>query len=170
MRTGDKVEDFSATLDDGSQIRFSELLENGPVVVFFYPKAFTPGCTAQACHFRDIGAEFAAVGAQRIGVSRDDAATQASFRQEHGLDFPLIADTDGAVSRIFGAKRPGGLWSKRQTFVVDRDGTLIHSVSSELNMEVHADEALRALVEHRRDPSDLSIEISLTEEAETRRR
>lgn len=148
MQVGDRVPDFTATLDDGRSVRFSELLEDGPAVVFFYPKAFTPGCTAESCHFRDLATEFADLDAQRIGVSRDKAATQGRFRAEHGLDFPLVADTDGAVSRAFGAKRLGPLPSKRQTFVVDRDRTVLGVISSELNMDVHADQALELLREH----------------------
>ena len=148
MQVGDRVPDFTAVLDDGRNVPFSQLLEEGPAVVFFYPKAFTPGCTAESCHFRDLATEFADLGAQRIGVSRDSAATQGRFRAEHDLDFPLVADPDGAVSRAFGAKRLGPLPSKRQTFVVDRDRTVLGVISSELNMEVHADQALELLREH----------------------
>ncbi len=149
MKTGDQVPDFVASLDDGRQVRLSELLARGPVVLFFYPKAFTPGCTAESCHFRDLESEFAELGAQRLGVSRDDVATQARFREEHGLDYPLVADTDGAIAKIFGAKRLGPLWHKRQTYVIDRDGTLLGEVCSEMDMELHADEALALLARAR---------------------
>ena len=145
MRAGEKVPDFTAPLDDGREVRFSELLAEGPVVVFFYPKAFTAGCTAQACHFRDLAAEFTELGASRLGVSRDDVGTQRRFREEHGYDYPLAADPDGTISDIFGAKRIGPLWSKRMTVVVDRDATVLRVISSETDMEVHADEALEAL-------------------------
>ncbi|MBW3657999.1 MAG: peroxiredoxin [Actinobacteria bacterium] len=145
MQQGDKVPDFTATLDDGREVRFSELLADGPVAVFFYPKAFTGGCTAQACHFRDLGAEFAELGASRLGVSRDDVETQHRFREEHGYDYPLAADPDGTISRIFGAKRIGPMWSKRMTVVVDRDATVLRVISSETDMQIHADEALETL-------------------------
>jgi thioredoxin-dependent peroxiredoxin len=156
--------DFPAVLDDGSTTSLSALLENGPVVLFFYPKAFTPGCTAESCHFRDLAAEFAEIGAQRIGISRDDVRTQARFRADHGLDFPLIADEDGSVAQVFGAKRMGPLPSKRQTFVIDTDRTLVKVISSELNMQVHAEEALDALRAHR-GADDLRVEIALDEPA-----
>jgi peroxiredoxin Q/BCP len=145
MRPGDQVPDVTATLDDGREVRFSDLLADGPVVVFFYPRAFTPGCTAQSCHFRDLAAEFAEVGAQRVGVSRDDVETQRRFRDEHGFDFPLVADTDGSVSRVFGAKRVGPVWNKRMTVVVGQDATVLDVISSEMDMEVHADRALATL-------------------------
>jgi thioredoxin-dependent peroxiredoxin len=145
LAIGQQVPDVTATTDDGRTVRLSELAADGPVVVFFYPKAFTGGCTAEACHFRDLGAEFAEVGAARVGVSRDDVATQARFAAEHDFDYPLLADPDGTLSKAFGAKRPGPLMSKRQTFVVDTDLTLLGRISSELDMEKHADEALALL-------------------------
>lgn len=147
MRPGDQIPDFDATLDDGRSVRLSTLLQDGPIVLFFYPKAFTPGCTAEACHFRDLAQEFFRLGAQRFGVSRDDVDTQARFVEEHGLDYPLIADADGRIGKIFGAKRLGPVPSKRQTFVIGTDRVLLGVISSEMNMERHADEALDLLRE-----------------------
>ena len=158
MRVHDRVPDFTAALDDGRTLQLSELLTDGPAVLFFYPKAFTPGCTAESCHFRDLAAEFADLGAQRFGISRDDVETQARFRSEYNLDFPLISDADGEISRIFGAKRPGPLWSRRQTYVIDTDRTLLGVISSELNMDVHADEALDVLRSVIRLPTDVEAE------------
>jgi thioredoxin-dependent peroxiredoxin len=143
--TGQPLPDLEVTLHTGERTRLSHLAADGPLVVFFYPKAFTGGCTAQACHFRDLAAEFAEVGASRVGVSRDDVETQARFADEHRFDYPLLADPDGEVARAFGAKRPGPLWSKRQTYVVAPDLTLLGSISSETDMEKHADEALELL-------------------------
>ena len=145
MDVGDQVPDFTATLDDGSQTTLSAMLQDGPVVLFFYPKAFTGGCTAEACHFRDLAGEFAEVGAQRYGISRDDVDTQAQFRAKHDFDYPLIADPSGEVAKLFGAKRIGPVWSKRQTFVIDTDRRLAHAISSETDMQQHADEALEVL-------------------------
>lgn len=145
MRVGDTVPDLDLTLDDGREVRLSELLADGPLVLYFYPKAFTPGCTAESCHFRDLAVAFKEVGAQRLGVSRDDVATQAQFREAHGLDFPLVSDRDGSIARVFGAKRPGPLWSKRHTVVVDTGRTVLAVIRSERDMERHADEALEVL-------------------------
>ena len=143
--TTDRIPDLTVELDDGRTVTLSELAAGDHLVVFFYPKAFTGGCTAQACHFRDLGAEFAEVGARRVGVSRDDRDTQARFAAEHRFDFPLIADPDGAVAKAFGAKRPGPIPSKRQTIVIDGDLQVLHRISSETNMDVHADDALAFL-------------------------
>jgi thioredoxin-dependent peroxiredoxin len=145
VQVGEKVQDVRATTHDGREVSLSELADGRALVVFFYPKAFTGGCTAEACHFRDLAAEFARVGATRLGVSRDDVATQARFSAEHGFDYPLLADPDGTVAKAFGAKRPGPLHSKRQTFVVDTDLTLLGRISSETDMERHADDALQLL-------------------------
>lgn len=150
MEVGDTVPDFTATLDTGETTTLSALLDHGPVVLFFYPKAFTGGCTAEACHFRDLAAEFADAGAQRLGVSRDDVDTQARFRSEHDFDYPLIADPDGEIARVFGAKRFGPLWSKRQTFVIGTDRRLLGVIRSETDMERHADEALELVGAPRR--------------------
>ena len=148
MDEGDRVPDVELTLEDGTTTRLSAFLGDGPLVVFFYPKAFTGGCTAQSCHFRDLAAEFGELDARRLGVSRDDVETQQRFREEHGFDYPLVADPDGTVADAFGAKRLGPLPSKRRTYVLDADGTVLRVIASELNMEVHADEALEALREH----------------------
>lgn len=145
MDVGDEVPDFTATLDTGQTTTLSSLLGDGPVVLFFYPKAFTGGCTAEACHFRDLTAEFDQVGAQRLGISRDDVATQARFRQEYDFDYPLIADESGEIAKIFGAKRMGPLWSKRTTYVIGTDRRLLGVIQSETDMERHADEALSVL-------------------------
>lgn len=145
MQVGDEVPDFSARTDRGGTVRLSDLVQDGPVVLFFYPKAHTPGCTAESCRFRDLAAEFAAVGASRVGVSRDDPATQADFREQQDLDMPLIADEDGSVGAIFGAKRIGPLWHRRVTAVVGQDRRLLALIKSELDVERHADEALQVL-------------------------
>jgi thioredoxin-dependent peroxiredoxin len=144
---GDQLPDLEVTLHTGEVTRLSTLADGRALVVSFYPKAFTGGCTAQACHFRDLATEFEAAGANRVGVSRDDVGTQARFADEHGFDFPLVADPDGVVAQAFGAKRPGPLWSKRQTYVLDEDLRLLGAISSETEMERHADDALRLLGE-----------------------
>ena len=145
MDVGEQMPDFTATLDDGSRTTLSEMVRDGPAVLFFYPKAFTRGCTAEACHFRDLASEFEQVGAKRFGVSTDDVDTQSRFRDTHGFDYPLIADPSGEIASIFGIARRGPLPPKRQTFVIGTGRRLIHAIRSETNMQQHADEALRVL-------------------------
>ena len=145
MNPGDLVEDFSLPADDGSTVTLSEVLQRGPVVLFFYPKAMTSGCTKESCHFRDLGAEFDAVGATRLGISADPVDKQHQFSAKHGFDYRLLSDTDKTVARAFGVKRPGPLMNKRSTFVVDTDRRLLAVISSETNMDKHADQALGVL-------------------------
>ena len=145
MKTGDIAPDFEAVDQTGDTVRLSGLLANGPVVLFFYPKAFTPGCTKESCHFRDLAEEFAAVGAQRIGISADDVQTQAAFDERYRLGIPLLSDPDRSIARSYGVKRPGFLLNKRQTFVIGSDGRIAEIIGSEIDMDAHADVALAAL-------------------------
>lgn len=150
VETGDKAEDFALPDETGTVRSLSGLLAEGPVVLFFYPAALTPGCTAQACHFRDLAAEFAAVGARPVGISGDDVERQREFAGRHGLGMPLLSDTDGVVRERFGVKRGFSLApTKRTTFVIAQDRTVLDVVRSELRMNAHADRALTALRAHR---------------------
>jgi peroxiredoxin Q/BCP len=105
----------------------------------------TPGCTKESCHFRDLEAEFAAVGATRLGISADPIDRQRQFSEKHGFDFPLLSDPDRVVARMYGVKRLGPLFNRRSTFVIGTDGRLISQINSEVDMARHADEALAAL-------------------------
>ncbi|WP_238010395.1 peroxiredoxin [Dactylosporangium sp. AC04546] len=153
VRQGDLVEDFELLDETGTPRKLSELLGNGPVVLFFYPAALTRGCTAESCHFRDLAAEFIEVGAQRVGISRDSVEKQREFSELHKFDYPLLSDPDGVVADRFGVRRRlplGPLSMKRMTFVIGTDRRVIAVIHSELSMNEHADHALRALREHTR--------------------
>jgi peroxiredoxin Q/BCP len=146
MQPGDLAPDFELPDDTGTARTLTSFLANGPVVLFFYPAAMTPGCTAESCHFRDLGKEFAEVGAQRVGISPDAVPKQAKFSALHSFDYPLLSDADGAVASQFGVRRRfGPLLTKRQTFVIDTDRKVLDVIKSELRMAVHADRALAAL-------------------------
>jgi peroxiredoxin Q/BCP len=148
LSAGDQAPDFTLSDQDGTSRTLSTLLQDGPVVLFFYPAALSPGCTRESCHFRDLAKEFADVGGQRIGISTDEVDKQKQFADKHSFDYPLLADTDGKVAEAFGVRR--GLLGKfipvkRATFVIDTDRTILTVVSSETNMNKHADAALSAL-------------------------
>jgi thioredoxin-dependent peroxiredoxin len=145
---GDTVDDFELLDETGTARRLSGFLAAGPVVLFFYPAAMTRGCTAESCHFRDLAAEFAEVGAQRVGISRDAVDRQRQFSELHRFDFPLLSDPDGAVAERFGVRRRlalGPLSTKRMTFVIDTDSRILDVIHSEVSMNDHADRALQAL-------------------------
>jgi len=146
VEVGDKAEDFELPDETGTLRRLTELLADGPVVLFFYPAALTPGCTAEACHFRDLAAEFAAVGARPVGISGDSVERQQEFAGRHTLRMPLLSDADGAVRDRFGVRRGFTLApTKRVTFVIGQDRTVLEVVRSELRMNTHADRALAVL-------------------------
>jgi peroxiredoxin Q/BCP len=146
MKRGDLAPDFELPDTDGAPVRLSTLLRSGPVAVFFYPLASSGGCTAELCGVRDRAEDFAAAGAQRIGISRDSVAAQRAFAEANGFDFPLLSDADGTVCEAYGVRR--GLAAapvKRRTVVIGTDGVVVDVVRSELRMGVHVDGALKAL-------------------------
>jgi thioredoxin-dependent peroxiredoxin len=176
MIAGEKAPDFTLYDHTGRPRTLSALLSDGPVVLFFFPLASSPICTAQACHFRDLSEEFARVGAQRVGISTDTVDKQAHFAQQRSFDYPLLSDADGVVSELFGVRRGRlaklrrsvvareaarrsrhtrrrGLLARllpvrRTTFVIDTDRTILTVVSSEVRASVHADQTLWFLENH----------------------
>ncbi|MGW0043869.1 peroxiredoxin [Rhodococcus sp. NPDC003348] len=145
MQTGEQAPDFALPDQSGTVRKLSDLVADGPLVLFFYPAANTPVCTAEACHFRDLAAEFSAVGASRAGISTDAVEKQASFASAKSFDYPLLSDVGGVVAEQFGVRR--GLLAKlspvkRTTFVIDTDRTVLKVIASELRANTHADEAL----------------------------
>jgi peroxiredoxin len=145
MQAGDIVEDFEALDQHGTAVRLSDLTADGPVVLFFYPKAMTAGCTVQSCHFRDLREEFARHSARPVGISSDTVEDQADFDRRNSLGMTLLSDPGNEVARAMGADRTGLPWNRRRTFVIDRDRRVLEVISSETNMEVHADRALEVL-------------------------
>lgn len=148
MQAGDIAPDFTLPDENGDPRTLGEFLVNGPVVLFFYPIAMTSGCTAEACHFRDLAAEYQKAGAQRLGISVDSVDKQKEFSQKHSFDYPLLSDKGGNVASQFGVKR--GLLGKlapvhRKTFVIGTDGIVMAVIRSETSMKAHADKALAVL-------------------------
>jgi peroxiredoxin Q/BCP len=144
VSVGTTVADLTVRLHTGEDTTLSALANGQSLVVFFYPKALSAGCTAQACNFRDLAGEFAQVNAQRVGISRDSVDTQQRFATKNAFDFPLIADPDGVVAEAFGAKQLGPL-RPRQTYVLDANLTVQHVIRDQIRMDRHADEALNVL-------------------------
>ena len=145
MHKGDVVPDFELPDQTGTPRTLSELLAGGPVVLFFYPAAMTYGCTKESCHFRDLGAEFAAVGAQPVGISADPVDKQKQFDEKESLGFPLLSDPDRTVAAQLGVPRDRRELPAEQA---DRPSsstpTAPCSTSStrEVSMGAHADKAL----------------------------
>ncbi|BBH70799.1 peroxiredoxin [Actinoplanes sp. OR16] len=142
---GDLAPDFELPDQDGTPRRLSDLVADGPVVLFFYPGAMTKGCTAEACHFRDLSAEYRAAGVQRVGISKDPVEKQKQFADTYTFDYPLLSDPDSTTIAAYGVKRKlalGPLSTKRMTFVIGADRRVLDVIHSELDMNQHAAEAL----------------------------
>jgi peroxiredoxin Q/BCP len=146
---GQPAPDFELTDDAGEKIRLSSL-RGKPVVLYFYPKDDTPGCTAQACGIRDVYGEFERAGAVVLGVSPDDERSHVKFKEKYDLPFTLLADTDHTVAEEFGVwgeKSFAGrkyMGVNRSTFVIDADGN-VKKVMHDVKPATHADDVLAAL-------------------------
>jgi peroxiredoxin Q/BCP len=143
---GDAAPEFELPDASGKRVRLSEFRGKKSVVLYFYPKDDTPGCTKEACSFRDQYEAFKDAGAEVIGVSSDSEASHQKFATKYKLPFTLVADTGGGVRKRYGvpATLPGIL-PGRVTFVIDRDGVVRHVFNSQLQATKHVDEALGVL-------------------------
>jgi peroxiredoxin Q/BCP len=145
-QTGQPAPDFDATTSDGRRVRLADY-RGRFLVLYFYPKAFTPGCTAEAKRFRDNHEELRQLGAEVLGVSLDDQAVQCRFAERHELRFPLIADEGGSISRRYGVKWPLLPLARRVTFVIDPEGRIAARFAHEFQVSRHLDDVHRFLRE-----------------------
>jgi thioredoxin-dependent peroxiredoxin len=151
IEAGDKAPAFTLTADDGSKVRLADLA-GGPVVLYFYPKDDTPGCTKEACAFRDLAANMKKLGAKVFGVSPDDVDSHAAFRDKYQLNFPLLADIDHKLAYKYGAWREKNMYGKksmgvqRSTFLIDAEGK-VAKVWKRVQVDGHDQQVLAALKE-----------------------
>jgi thioredoxin-dependent peroxiredoxin len=145
LKIGDKAPDFTLKTQDGATVRLYDLLAQKPVVLFFYPKDNTPGCTKEACAFRDRYTVFQDMGAEVIGISGDSVSSHRQFAIAHNLPFKLVSDEGNKVRNAFGV--PSTLWilPGRVTYMLNQQGTICQIFDSQLNFDGHIEEALKAL-------------------------
>jgi len=141
-QVGDKAPDFTLPSQTGEPVRLSDRLSERVVVLYFYPKDETRGCTAEACAFRDNYEVFTEAGAEVIGVSSDSVGKHAAFAGNHDLPFTLLSDAGGQVRKSYGVPPTLGLIPGRVTYVIDRTGTVRHVFNSMTNIGRHVDDAL----------------------------
>src|SRR3954471_12919390 len=139
---GSPAPDFTLRSQSGDDVSLAAFKGKKSVVLFFYPKDETPGCTAEACTFRDEYDKFAEAGAEVIGISNDSEASHASFASHHRLPMTLLSDPGGKVRALFGVKATLGIIAGRVTFVIDKSGVVRHTFSSQLRPTQHVKEAL----------------------------
>lgn len=145
VAAGDTAPDFELPDADGRAVRLADFRGRKAVVLYFYPKDDTPGCTKEACSFRDHYEDFTEAGAEVIGVSSDGGASHRGFASKHRLPFTLLSDAGGVVRKRWGVPATLGLLPGRVTFVIDRDGVVRHVFNSQLAAAQHVREALAAL-------------------------
>jgi peroxiredoxin Q/BCP len=142
---GQAAPDFTGVTDDDSELHLNDLKGN-LVVLYFYPRANTPGCTKEACSFRDNMIRLVGMGVKVIGVSTDTVKRQAGFKAKHALNFPLIADPEKTIVALYHVQKPGIGTAKRVTFLIDREG-LIRHVWPQVKVSGHVDEIIAKIEE-----------------------
>ncbi|MEM3087097.1 MAG: peroxiredoxin [Halobacteria archaeon] len=146
-KTGDPAPDFDLPDAAGKKVRLKDFAGKKPVVLYFYPKDETPGCTAEACAFRDSYEAFKEAGAEVIGVSSDSEESHRRFAERHHLPFTLLSDRGAQVRKLYGVPPTMGLLPGRVTYVIDTKGVVRHVFDSQFNPKKHVSEALRILKE-----------------------
>ena len=145
VAAGSLAPNFTLPSQSGKMVSLRDFLDKKPVILFFYPKDDTPGCTKEACAFRDDHEEFGKLDAEVVGVSSDSVGSHRSFGAKHDLPFTLLSDEGGKVRTLYGVPSTLGLFPGRVTHVIDEEGVVRHVFSSQIGVEKHVQEALDAL-------------------------
>lgn len=146
LKPGQSAPDFSLPDHTGALVTLSAELEAGPVALVFYPRDFSPVCTREVCSVRDVHADLARAGVRVFGISADSIESHARFRARHSIEFALLADVDGAVSRAYDVSGFLGLLPGRVTYLIGRDGRIADAVSADLRVGRHVALLERALL------------------------
>jgi thioredoxin-dependent peroxiredoxin len=137
--------DFALPDQDGGEQRLSRLLKDGPLILYFYPADFTPGCTAEACDIRDLHAQILSAGLRVVGISPQSPESHRRFRDQHKLPFTLLSDVDKVVTRAFGVDGPLGIGVRRVTFLLDANRKILDAVKADLRIGRHQEFIQRAI-------------------------
>lgn len=147
VQVGDTAPDFTLPSQSGETVSLKDFIGKKSVVLYFYPKDDTPGCTAEACGFRDSYEVFKEAGAEVIGVSDDSCASHQKFATKYNLPFILVSDTGKQLRKLYGVPSTLGLLPGRVTYVIDKNGVVRHIFNSQFNFKGHIEEALKTLKE-----------------------
>ena len=139
LKIGSKAPTFSLENDRGGKSSLTELLRDGPLILYFYPADFTPGCTKEACSIRDIHNDIQAVGLQVVGISPQDLESHRRFRDQHELPFILLSDPDKSVIKRYDVDGPFGVGVRRATFLINEDGIIEDAVLADVRIGLHTD-------------------------------
>ncbi len=149
LKKGDRAPAFELPDQDGNQVSLAGLLADGPLLLYFYPADFTPGCTKEACDIRDMHEDISDVGIRVVGVSPQDEDSHQRFRSRHRLPFTLLADSDKTAVKDYGVDGPLGLGVRRATFLINPDGVIEDVVLADLLIGRHSDFIREAVARHR---------------------
>ena len=147
IQVGDAIPDVVLQSQTGETVNLKSFNGNKCVVLYFYPKDDTPGCTKESCNFRDSYTAFQDAGAEVIGISADDVASHKTFATKYNLPFTLLSDTGNAIRKSFGVPSTFGILPGRVTYVIDKSGIVKHITNSQLNFQGHIDESLKVVQE-----------------------
>lgn len=145
VKVGDTAPDFTLFSQSGEKVSLHNFLGKKAVVLFFYPKDGTPGCTSESCAFRDSYEDFKDAGAEVIGVSSDGMASHQNFAGKHNLPFLLLSDEGGKIRSLYGVPATLGLFPGRVTYLIGKDGVVLNIFNSQLDIQGHVDESLKIL-------------------------
>ncbi len=145
LQAGDKAPEFALKSDSGEQVSLSDLLRDGPLILYFYPADFTPGCTKEACAIRDIHDDIQAVGLTVVGVSPQDDDSHRQFREEHDLPFTLLCDPDKVAVKMYDVDGPFGVGVRRATFLINQDRTIKDAMLADVRIRRHEEFIRRAV-------------------------
>ena len=145
LKAGERAPEFVLKNDKGEDISLTDLLEDGPLILYFYPADFTPGCTKEACAIRDIHDDIQAVGLQVAGVSPQDAESHTKFREEHDLPFILLCDPDKVAIKMYDVDGPFGVAVRRATYLIGQDRTIKDAVLADVLIGKHEEFIRKAI-------------------------
>jgi thioredoxin-dependent peroxiredoxin len=145
LSPGTSAPDFTLPDQEGRARSLAALRREGPLILYFYPADFTPGCTREACSLRDLHSDILRAGLRVVGVSPQDPESHARFREQHNLPFTLLSDVDKRVIRDYDVDGPLGIGVRRATFLIDREGRIVDAVLADLRIQRHEEFVRRAI-------------------------
>ena len=146
LATGHRAPEFVLQDNDGKDVSLSDLLHDGPLILYFYPADFTPGCTKEACTIRDIHNDIQSVGLQVVGISPQDVESHERFRKEHNLPFVLLCDPDKVAVKMYDVDGPLGFGVRRVTYLINQDRTIQGALQADLRIGKHAEFIEKAIM------------------------
>ncbi len=145
LKPGSIAPEFKVSDSDGKTVTLGSLLRDGPLILYFYPADFTPGCTKEACSIRDIHDDILAAGLRVVGVSPQDAASHERFREQHRLPFRLLCDPDKTIVRLYGVDGPMGFGVRRVTYLIGQDRKIVDAIQADIRIDKHNEFIERAI-------------------------